>query len=273
MIAGQRSLLPGAMLSSQAVPSPPVAWIESVPLAPYTTLGIGARPASSARQRPKATSLKAPGLPATATFPSSSSAEGATCWSAMQASTELLSASPPDPKSRSAAKGTAFVLEAGAGENWDSFVLHAVERGYAGLECLAGIPGDVGGTPVQNVGAYGQEVSETIVGVRAYDLAARAFVDLDHQACHFGYRRSLFNTDARGRYIVTAVTYKLLPKESPRCATLMFSDTSPRKSSEVRDPRSARCTTQYAPSASKRECWQGREARTDGARVPSSRIP
>ena len=62
------------------------------------------------------------------------------------------------------------LLEVGAGENWDDVVLYAVDRGYAGIECLAGIPGDVGGTPVQNVGAYGQEVAETIVQVRAYDL-------------------------------------------------------------------------------------------------------
>ena len=107
------------------------------------------------------------------------------------------------------------LLEVGAGENWDDVVLYAVDRGYAGIECLAGIPGDVGGTPVQNVGAYGQEVAETIVQVRAYDLDTGAFLDLDHQACRFGYRRSLFNAEARGRYIVTAVTYKLRPGGEP----------------------------------------------------------
>jgi UDP-N-acetylmuramate dehydrogenase len=107
------------------------------------------------------------------------------------------------------------LLEAGAGENWDDVVLYAVDHGYAGIECLAGIPGDVGGTPVQNVGAYGQEVAETIVQVRAYDLETRTFVDLDHEACRFGYRRSIFNAEARGRYIVTAVTYKLRPDGEP----------------------------------------------------------
>ena len=107
--------------------------------------------------------------------------------------------------------GESVLLEVGAGENWDDVVLYAVDRGYAGIECLAGIPGDAGGTPVQNVGAYGQEVAETIVQVRAYDLESGAFVNLDHEACRFGYRRSLFNTEARGRYIVTAVTYKLRP--------------------------------------------------------------
>jgi UDP-N-acetylmuramate dehydrogenase len=107
------------------------------------------------------------------------------------------------------------LLEVGAGENWDDVVRYAVDCGYAGIECLAGIPGDVGGTPVQNVGAYGQEVAETIVQVRAYDLETGVFVDLDHEACRFGYRRSLFNVEARGRYIVTAVTYKLRPGGEP----------------------------------------------------------
>jgi UDP-N-acetylmuramate dehydrogenase len=105
--------------------------------------------------------------------------------------------------------------------DWDGVVLHAVERGYAGIECLAGIPGSVGGTPVQNVGAYGQEVSETIVGVRALDLEAGAFVELEHAACGFAYRRSIFNTTARGRYIVTAVSYGLRVGGAP---TLKYAD-------------------------------------------------
>ena len=107
------------------------------------------------------------------------------------------------------------LLEVGAGENWDDVVRYAVDCGYAGIECLAGIPGDVGGTPVQNVGAYGQEVAETIMQVRAYDFETGAFVDLDHEACRFGYRRSLFNAEARGQYIVSAVTYKLRPGGEP----------------------------------------------------------
>ncbi len=112
-------------------------------------------------------------------------------------------------------EGSSILLDVGAGENWDDIVLYAVDRGYAGIECLAGIPGDAGGTPVQNVGAYGQEVAETIVKVRAYDLETKKIVTLNHEACRFGYRRSLFNHDARGRYIVTAVTYKLHPAGEP----------------------------------------------------------
>src|ERR1700733_349809 len=94
-----------------------------------------------------------------------------------------------------------------AGEEWDHFVSHAVEKNYAGIECLAGIPGTVGGTPVQNVGAYGQEVAETIAAVRVLDLTTFRFEDLSPQACGFAYRRSIFNGTARGRYLVTQVDY------------------------------------------------------------------
>ena len=118
--------------------------------------------------------------------------------------------------------GRVFV-KAGAGEDWNGLVLYAVEREYAGMECLAGIPGDVGGTPVQNVGAYGQEVAETVVKVRAFDLMSRVFVELDHAACGFGYRRSVFNLEARGRYVVTAVTYALRPGGEP---ALRYADLS-----------------------------------------------
>jgi UDP-N-acetylmuramate dehydrogenase len=95
-----------------------------------------------------------------------------------------------------------------AGTGWNDFVLHICEQGISGVECLAGIPGSVGGTPVQNVGAYGQEVAGTIIAVRAFDLEAMAFVTLSHEQCGFAYRHSIFNTTQRGRYIVTAVTFR-----------------------------------------------------------------
>ena len=95
------------------------------------------------------------------------------------------------------------IFAVAAGEDWDCFVSETVAAEYAGLECLAGIPGSVGGTPVQNVGAYGQEVSQTIVAVRALDLHSGAFVDLPASACGFAYRHSIFNGEERGRYIVT----------------------------------------------------------------------
>lgn len=96
-----------------------------------------------------------------------------------------------------------------AGENWDAFVSHAVALGFGGIECLAGIPGTVGGTPVQNVGAYGQEVSDTITAVRVLDLRSLAFMELPASACGFSYRRSIFNSTQQQRFIVTQVEYRL----------------------------------------------------------------
>jgi UDP-N-acetylmuramate dehydrogenase len=115
-----------------------------------------------------------------------------------------------------AQQGDAF--EVGAGEDWDGFVTYAVERGYAGIECLAGIPGTVGGTPIQNVGAYGQEVAETIFQVRALHLQTMKFVELANAECGFTYRRSIFNLTDRGKYIVTRVRYVLKKDGVPRIA-------------------------------------------------------
>jgi UDP-N-acetylmuramate dehydrogenase len=109
--------------------------------------------------------------------------------------------------------GTASIV-ASAGADWDSVVSLAVENNSAGIECLAGIPGSVGGTPVQNVGAYGQEVSRTIVSVRAIDLEAGKTVTMTAADCGFSYRRSIFNTTHQGRYAITRVTYSL-QKDAP----------------------------------------------------------
>jgi len=103
-----------------------------------------------------------------------------------------------------------------AGADWNGFVLSVCEQGISGVECLAGIPGTVGGTPVQNVGAYGQEVAETIASVRALDLETTSFVTLDNAACGFAYRQSIFNTTQRGRYIVTAVNFRFDPTRKPK---------------------------------------------------------
>lgn len=103
-----------------------------------------------------------------------------------------------------------------AGEDWDGFVMHAVERGYAGIECLAGIPGTAGGTPIQNVGAYGQEVSETVTRVRVLNLGTLKFEEFSNADCGFSYRRSVFNTTERGKYIVTGVSYKLRKNVMPQ---------------------------------------------------------
>ena len=107
------------------------------------------------------------------------------------------------------------VFDVGAGMDWDDFVARAVSLDCAGVECLSGIPGSVGGTPVQNVGAYGQEVSETIVSVLAFDLADNRVRELSHAECGFTYRASIFNTSQRGRHIILRVSYALVPRVPP----------------------------------------------------------
>jgi UDP-N-acetylmuramate dehydrogenase len=109
----------------------------------------------------------------------------------------------------------AIEATAAAGEPWDALVRHTVERGWAGLECLSGIPGLVGATPIQNVGAYGQEVSDTLTAVRAFDRERRRVVTLGPAECGFGYRDSLFKSQSPGRYVVLAATYRLAPGGAP----------------------------------------------------------
>ncbi|MCQ4044259.1 UDP-N-acetylmuramate dehydrogenase [Streptantibioticus rubrisoli] len=99
-------------------------------------------------------------------------------------------------------------LELAAGENWSDAVARTVEAGLAGVECLAGIPGSAGATPIQNVGAYGQEVATTITEVIAYDRTARETVTLANEECGFGYRHSRFKADPQ-RYVVLRVRYRL----------------------------------------------------------------
>ncbi|MGI8622344.1 MAG: UDP-N-acetylmuramate dehydrogenase [Solirubrobacteraceae bacterium] len=98
-------------------------------------------------------------------------------------------------------------LTVAAGEPWDAFVAACVADGLAGVECLSGIPGSTGATPIQNVGAYGQEVAETVLRVRVYDRERDAVEDLPAEACSFGYRTSAFKY--RERHVVLAVTFAL----------------------------------------------------------------
>ncbi len=110
-------------------------------------------------------------------------------------------------------KGELF--DVGAGVDWDRLVAHAVEENFAGIECLSGIPGSVGATPVQNVGAYGQEVSSTIESVLAVDATTDGVVTLTNQECGFSYRNSIFNTLERGRYIILRVSFRLTAGGAP----------------------------------------------------------
>ena len=110
------------------------------------------------------------------------------------------------------------VYRVAAGEDWDSFVSRAISENCAGIECLAGIPGTVGGTPVQNVGAYGQEVAPVIERVRACDLETRKFVEFTAEECGFSYRRSRFNSEDGGRFAVVRVDYRLRCGGAPTVA-------------------------------------------------------
>lgn len=111
------------------------------------------------------------------------------------------------------------MVKVAAGEPWDPFVAHAVANGWAGIECLSGIPGSTGATPIQNVGAYGQDVSETIVRVEALDRTTGLVQWFTNWDCRFGYRASLFKNYERDRYIVLSVTFRL---KRDGCATIRY---------------------------------------------------
>ena len=113
-------------------------------------------------------------------------------------------------------EGARVLVSAAAGEDWEGLVAACVGRGLGGFECLSGIPGTVGGTPVQNVGAYGQEVSETIVSVRCFDRSFAEVVELSNAECGFEYRKSIFNTTERGRFVVMSVSYLLEKEKAPK---------------------------------------------------------
>jgi UDP-N-acetylmuramate dehydrogenase len=104
---------------------------------------------------------------------------------------------------------------AGAGMDWDSLVAQTVEANCAGLECLSGIPGTVGGTPVQNVGAYGREVSQTIRAVKTLDLRSLQVRTFSNVECGFAYRSSIFNTTDRDHYIILQVSFALRQDGEP----------------------------------------------------------
>lgn len=100
-------------------------------------------------------------------------------------------------------------VTAAAGENWHEFVCHTIRQGLNGLENLSLIPGTVGASPVQNIGAYGVEVKDVIEKVRCFDLQTKQWVEFDNQACRFAYRDSLFKQEGKGRYVITSVSFLL----------------------------------------------------------------
>lgn len=204
---------------------------ENIRLAPYTTLGLGGparylitchdehsllEAVSWARERRLRMLVLGGG--SNVIIPDSGF-EGAVILLRMQSSEIALDRS-----------GGTITVE--AGEIWDEVVRRAVERGLSGIECLSGIPGSAGATPMQNVGAYGQEVSETIERVETLEIATLTRRTFTAAECGFGYRQSRFRTHDAGRFIILRVVYRLVRSDRPpviRYAELerLLGETSP----------------------------------------------
>lgn len=104
---------------------------------------------------------------------------------------------------------TSVTIKIGAGENWDDVVKRSVEMNLSGIEAMSAIPGTAGAAPVQNVGAYGQEIADTFVSLEAYDTTEDRMVTLSPEDCQFSYRNSIFRGEAKGRFVITSVTLRL----------------------------------------------------------------
>jgi UDP-N-acetylmuramate dehydrogenase len=113
-------------------------------------------------------------------------------------------------------EGDQVTVAAGAGVDWDQLVAQCVDQGWAGIECLSGIPGSVGATPIQNVGAYGQEVAESLISVSAIDTQTLEPVLMAARECGFAYRTSRFKTHDSKRFAITGCTYRLAPNGRPK---------------------------------------------------------
>ncbi len=197
---------------------------ENVPLAPKTTLGIGGPARFFVEAQDEATLIEGFQFSREKQVPffvlgggsnivvADDGFPGLVVHISIQGR-ERVPGSPTDPAER--------IYRVGAGVDWDQFVDFCVGQNLAGVECLSGIPGSIGGTPIQNVGAYGQEVSSVIRSVRVYDRRKEEIRELENGECGFSYRMSIFNTTERDRYIVLAVTYALHAGDPP---TLRYAD-------------------------------------------------
>ncbi len=191
--------------------------LENVPLAPLTTLKVGgparyfAEAKSASEVAEAANFARSRSLPLFVLGGGSNLVVADAGWPGLVLKLAIFGI-----EERSGNDNGKTLFEVGAGEEWDRFVTRAVARNCAGIECLSGIPGSVGGTPVQNVGAYGQEVSETITSVLVFDLKDGQVRELCGEACGFEYRTSIFNSRERDRFIVLRVTYSLTPGGKPR---------------------------------------------------------
>ena len=181
---------------------------EHVALGPLTTLGVGGAARYFVRATSEAEILEALGWAGNSGIPVRVLGGGSNLVVSDDGFDGLVLAVWLHGLSFSSPSGDAE-LTTMAGEPWDSVVGHAVARGLAGLEGLSGIPGSAGATPIQNVGAYGQEVAETIVSVRVVDRSLLSALEFSAAECRFSYRDSFFKSEAPERYVVTEVRFAL----------------------------------------------------------------
>lgn len=181
---------------------------EQVPLAPLTTLGVGGPARYYAEARTEADICEAIRFAGSRDLAWFVLGGGSNVLVADSGFNGLVLKIDLRGIERTAA-GNDVTFRVAAGDDWDAFVARTVDEECAGIECLSGIPGSVGATPVQNVGAYGQEVSETIREVTAIDRQTREARTFSNTECGFAYRSSMFNTDQRDRYIILSVSFAL----------------------------------------------------------------
>jgi UDP-N-acetylmuramate dehydrogenase len=211
----QQQIVISQYIEGEFMTQPDIEIRENIPLAPPTTLGVG----GNARFLAKASSVA--GVERAVTFASDRGLElfvlgGGSNLVVSDRGFDGLVVQIAVEGVEESRSGDQVRFDVGAGVGWDVLVALSVARGCGGAECLSGIPGSAGGTPVQNVGAYGEEVSETIVSVLAYDLMERRVRELTKSECGFAYRSSIFNSSQRGRYVILRVTYELNPGAEPK---------------------------------------------------------
>lgn len=189
--------------------------LENVPLAPYTALGIGGPAHFMVHAKTEEQILNALEF---------ARARGCPVFILGGGSNLLVSdAGFPGLVVRVELSGIEYLdtersgrISAAAGVEWDSFVGYCIARSFAGIECLSGIPGTVGGAPVQSIGAYGEDVREVVTQIRALDRDTHQPVLLSNADCRFAYRSSIFNTTHKDRYVITRVDFALRAGGEPR---------------------------------------------------------
>lgn len=189
--------------------------LENVPLHNYSTMRLGGTAAFLTEINDKQQVVEAAGWAAERGLPLMMIGEGSNIIWDDDGYPGLVVVNKLSGITSSGDYDTGMYITAASGENWDSFVAHTTQQGLTGIEFLSLIPGTVGATPVQNVGAYGAEVSSTITTIEAYDTAEKKFVILRGSDCNFGYRTSRFKTTDKERYLITAVTF-FLQKGAPQ---------------------------------------------------------